>query len=76
MIRYLLLGGRWGPVPWNVLVALGVACLAAAALFVLLVPSWSTYLLPGLIEAGGLGGAGVVLLAIGARRRAAGLGKP
>jgi hypothetical protein len=70
MIRFLLLGGRWGPVPWNVFVALGASCLMAMVLVVLLYPLWSTLPLLGAIETTMLSAAGAGLLGVGAHRRA------
>jgi len=69
MIRFLLLGGRWGPVPWQVFVVLGFSCLGAAGLFWALYPRWTSDPVLGGIEEGILGAASVVLVAIGARRR-------
>jgi hypothetical protein len=69
MIRFLLLGGRFGPVPWTILTALGGSFLGAAALFALLYPLWSTYFPVGLIVVGGLVTVGLALLAVGAHRR-------
>ena len=76
MIRFLLLGGRFGPVPWNILVVLGGVFLLAAGLFVLLDPSWFTYPLVGFLETGAFAAAGVALVAVGAYRRRRGPGTP
>jgi hypothetical protein len=69
MIRFLLLGGRWGPVPWQFLLALGLACLAAAGLFWALYGQRSTDPFLGAAEVAILGVTAVVLLTIGIRRR-------
>jgi len=69
MIRYLLLGGRWGPVPGTFLLALGAACLGAAALFGVLYNRWSSDPLVGFVELAVLVLAGAVLLGVGLRRK-------
>lgn len=69
MIRYLLLGGRWDPVPWQTLLALGLACLSAAGLFWVLYGRWSTEPLLGGAEVAILGLAAAVLITFGLRRR-------
>jgi hypothetical protein len=70
MIRFLLLGGRWGPVPWTFFVALGGACLFATVLFALLDPTWSTYPTVGWLEVSLLAVISATLLAVGLHRRA------
>jgi hypothetical protein len=69
MIRFGLLGGRWGPIPWELFVTLGGSCLGAAALFVWLESPWlpgSWYRLVGWVP---LTVAGLALVAVGAGRR-------
>jgi hypothetical protein len=74
MIRYLLLGGRWGPLPWQFLAALGVCCLGAAGLFYLMFGRWSNDRLLGGVDLAILLTTAAVLLAVGAHRR--GRGRP
>ncbi len=68
MLRVFLLGGRWGPVPSPVFLALGGACLSAGV-GVLLLTSGSTFAVVGTIEAAVFGLSGTVLLAVGGLRR-------
>ena len=70
MIRFLLLGGRWGPVPWRFFVALGGACLLAAVLFALLNPTWAIYPVVGETETAVLVVIAATLLVVGLYRRA------
>lgn len=74
MIRYLLLGGRWGPAPWQFWIALGASCGAAAGLFLALYPWRSGEPWLGGIESGILAVAAVALLAVGLVRRRRGQG--
>jgi hypothetical protein len=68
MIRWGLLGGRWGPVPAEAFLALGGACLAAAVLLVV-VSAGAPLAFVGWIEGGILGAAGATVLAVGLHRR-------
>jgi hypothetical protein len=69
MIRFGLLGGRWGPFPWELFVTLGGSCLGGALLFVAITALWT----PGrglvLVEPLPLVVAGLVLLPVGFARR-------
>ena len=69
MIRYSLLGGTVGPVPWEMFVTMGGSLLAAAALFPLLFPLWSTWPLVGVAMTLVFATPGIVLLLLGAHRR-------
>ena len=69
MIRFLLLGGQWGPVPWTALASLGGSFLGAAGLFVLLDPTWSTYPWVGALVSSGLAVSGAILVLLGIARR-------
>lgn len=68
MIRWGLLGGKWGPVPAEALLAIGGACLAAAVLL-LAASSGSPLAIVGWVEAAILGAAGTTLVAVGVHRR-------
>jgi hypothetical protein len=68
MIRFLLLGGRWGPVPAPAFLALAGACLGAALLSFLYTLG-SAFETVGRIEAGIFAIAGVTLLSVGLHRR-------
>jgi len=69
MIRFGLLGGRWGPAPWQFFVALGGSSLVAAALFVVLYRDWGTERWLGGTEVVILLAVAITLLALGLRRR-------
>lgn len=69
MIRWGVLGGRWGPVPWPIFLVLGAAFLGSAGLLAVL--TWgSPWFGLRLVEASGALVAGTVLLAVGFHRRA------
>lgn len=69
MLRFGLLGGVRPTAPWQVFVSLGGGALAAGALFTVLFPFWGEYAIVGLAEFGALAITGVVLVAVGLRRR-------
>lgn len=67
MIRFGLLGGKWGPAPAAAFLALGGACLGASVLTIAYTFG-SGVAVVGWIEATILAVAGATLLAIGLRR--------
>ena len=69
MLRFGLLGGSRPSVPWEFYVTIGSALLAAAGLFALLFPLWSTLPVAGAAESAVFVLAGGILLGIGIRRR-------
>jgi uncharacterized membrane protein YhhN len=69
MLRYGLLGGSLGPLPWQIFITLGGAFLAAGLIFAVLFPLWSTYAWAGALEMGVSLVVGAVLLAVGWARR-------
>jgi hypothetical protein len=68
VIRFFLLGGRLGPVPWQLLFVMGVACLGASVL-ILLVGSGVLYYAVVEVESAVFAVAGASLLAVGIVRR-------
>jgi hypothetical protein len=69
MLRYGLLGGSLGPVPWEIFITLGTAILTAGLVFAALFPLWSTYAWIGALEVGVSLTIGAVLVAVGGARR-------
>lgn len=68
MIRFGLLGGRLGPVAWQVFVGVGSGLLGAAVLLPLLSPGGELGWLAG-PESVGLAFGGAALVAVGLRRK-------
>ncbi len=73
MLRFFLLGGRWGPVPAVLLVVLGAAALGAAGI-VLVVTAGGPFSWVGTIEAVVFALIGAALLSVGLVRRGKGPG--
>ncbi len=69
MLRFGLLGGRWGPFPWELFVTLGSSCVTAAVLLVALVPAGSLGPWVEGAEVLALAGSGIALLLAGLARR-------